>query len=184
MLPPRLAKGSSAELVSRSPPPTARGVGRDRCGSWADTNPRRTDPGARPQYSPTARSNVLNEIQHVCGSDAAPFEATDISYIAYVGKDDRLTGVITIQKRTKETLEDDIATGAILAFSSATASQATPHNALGGVRSAANTDRQDAKSLRLQQPIWASLSRSKLTIGTQRAGRRTWIIRDPKEGTI
>ncbi len=59
---------------------------------------------------------MLNEIQHVCGSDAAPFEVTDISYIAYVGKDDRLAGVITIQKRTKETLEDDIATGAILAF--------------------------------------------------------------------
>ncbi len=48
----------------------------------------------------------LNEIQCVCGSDTAPFEATDISYVAYVNKADRLEGIITIQKRTKERLED------------------------------------------------------------------------------
>jgi hypothetical protein len=30
----------------------------------------------------------------------------------------------------------------------------------------------------------AGLSRRKLTMGTQCAGRRTWIMRDPKEGTI
>jgi hypothetical protein len=31
---------------------------------------------------------------------------------------------------------------------------------------------------------WAGLSRRKVTMGTQKAGRRTWIMRDPKEGTI
>jgi hypothetical protein len=31
---------------------------------------------------------------------------------------------------------------------------------------------------------WAGLSRRKLTMGTQRAGRRTWIMRDPREGKI
>ncbi len=31
---------------------------------------------------------------------------------------------------------------------------------------------------------WAGLSRRKVTMGTQKAGQRTWIMRDPKEGTI
>jgi hypothetical protein len=60
--------------------------------------------------------NSLNEFQRVCGSDAAPFASTDVSYLAYVDKESRLAGIITIQKRTRETLEDDIAVDAILAF--------------------------------------------------------------------
>jgi hypothetical protein len=31
---------------------------------------------------------------------------------------------------------------------------------------------------------WAGMSRRKMNMGTQRADRRTWIMRDPKEGTI
>ena len=42
--------------------------------------------------------------------------ATDVSYIAYINKEGKLEGLITIQKRTKEVLEDDIAIGAMLAF--------------------------------------------------------------------
>jgi hypothetical protein len=50
---------------------------------------------------------VLNEIQHACGANNAPFTVTDVSYIAYVNKEDKLEGIITIQKRARETLEDD-----------------------------------------------------------------------------
>jgi hypothetical protein len=59
---------------------------------------------------------VLNRIQQVSGTDNAPFVVTDISYIAFVNKDNKLEGIITIQKRARETLEDDIAMGAMLAF--------------------------------------------------------------------
>ena len=33
---------------------------------------------------------VLNEIQQVCGVDNAPFVVTDVSYIAYVNKENKL----------------------------------------------------------------------------------------------
>ena len=59
---------------------------------------------------------VLNEIQQVCRVDNAPFVVTDVSYIAYVNKEDKLEGIITIQKRAREVLEDNIAIGAMLAF--------------------------------------------------------------------
>ena len=45
-----------------------------------------------------------------------PFAVTDVSYIAFVNKENKLEGIITIQKRARETLEDDIAIGAMLAF--------------------------------------------------------------------
>jgi hypothetical protein len=60
--------------------------------------------------------DVLNKIQQVSGVDNAPFVATDVSYIAYVNKESKLEGIIAIQKRTREALEDDIAIGAMLAF--------------------------------------------------------------------
>ena len=59
---------------------------------------------------------VLNKIQQVCGVENAPFVVTDVSYIAYVNKENKLEGIITIQKRAREALEDDIAIGAMLAF--------------------------------------------------------------------
>ena len=59
---------------------------------------------------------VLNKIQQVCGAENAPFEVTDIGYMAYINKENKLEGIITIQKRARETLEDDIAMGAMLAF--------------------------------------------------------------------
>jgi hypothetical protein len=59
---------------------------------------------------------VLDKIQQVCGTDNAPFAVTDVSYIASVNKKNKLEGIITIQKRARETLEDDIAMGAMLAF--------------------------------------------------------------------
>jgi hypothetical protein len=61
--------------------------------------------------------NLLNEIQRMCGSDTAQFASTDVSCLAYIDKEGRLAGIIaTIQKRTRETLEDHITMGAILAF--------------------------------------------------------------------
>ena len=51
---------------------------------------------------------VLNKIQQVCGTDNAPFLVTDVNYIAFVNTDNKLEGIITIQKRAKETLEDTL----------------------------------------------------------------------------
>jgi hypothetical protein len=53
---------------------------------------------------------VLNKIQQVCGAENAPFEATDIGYMAYINKENKLEGIITIQKRARETLEDEATT--------------------------------------------------------------------------
>ena len=63
---------------------------------------------------------VLNKIQQVCGADNALFEVTDVGYMAYINKENKLEGIITIQKRARETLEDDIAMGAMLAFQAIT----------------------------------------------------------------
>ena len=49
-------------------------------------------------------------------------------------KEDRLVGIFTIQKRTRETLEDDIAMGAILALCIGNAVQMKQRSASGGVR--------------------------------------------------
>jgi hypothetical protein len=59
---------------------------------------------------------VLKKIQQASGTDNTPLVTTDISYLAFVNKDNKLEGIITIQKRARETLEDDIAVGAMLAF--------------------------------------------------------------------
>jgi hypothetical protein len=59
---------------------------------------------------------VLKKIQQACGTDNAPFAVTDVSYIAFVNKENKLEGIISLQKRARETLEDDIAMGAMLAF--------------------------------------------------------------------
>jgi hypothetical protein len=93
-------------------------------------------------------------------------------------KEDKLAGIITIQKRTKETLEDDIDMGAILAFCIGNAVQSE----------AAQRFRRCQVSCEYGQTrcwvtavtaahAWAGLSRRKLTMGTQRADRRTWIMR-------
>jgi hypothetical protein len=49
-------------------------------------------------------------------------------------KEDRLVGIFTILKRTRETLEDDIAMGAILALCIGNAVQMKQRSASGGVR--------------------------------------------------
>jgi hypothetical protein len=59
---------------------------------------------------------VLNKIQQECGTDNVPFAVTDVSYIAFVNKDNKLEGIITIQKRARETIEDYIDMVAMLAL--------------------------------------------------------------------
>jgi hypothetical protein len=39
---------------------------------------------------------VLNKIQQASGTNNVPFVITDISYIAFVNKDNKLEGIITI----------------------------------------------------------------------------------------
>ena len=132
---------------------------------------------------------VLNKIQQVCGADNAPFEVTNVGYMAYINKENKLEGIITIQKRAKETLEDDIAMGAMLAFhiennvQSVTA-QSFKWCPVSGEYGLTSRLTQCGVTAITAAHTWAGLSRLKLIMGTQRAGRRTWIIRDPKEGTI
>lgn len=45
--------------------------------------------------------SILNEIQHACGANNTQFTVTEVSYIAYVNKEDKLEGIITIQKRAR-----------------------------------------------------------------------------------
>jgi hypothetical protein len=129
--------------------------------------------------------DVLNKIQQVSGVDNAPFVATDVSYIAYVNKESKLEGIIAIQKRTRETLEDDIAIGAMLAFHIGNDVQSETAQGFKWCPVSGEYGRTLCGVTAITAAYtWAGLSRRKVTIGTQRAGRRTWIMRDPKEGTI
>jgi hypothetical protein len=146
--------------------------------------PRQADAAvATRQQIRTQLVNLLNEIQRVCGSDAAPFASTDVSYLAYVDKEGRLAGIITIQKRTRETLEDDIAMGATLAFY---IGNAVPGEAAARFRwcpvSGEYGQTRCGVTAVTAAHTWAGLSRRKLTMGTRRSGRRTWIMRDQLQG--
>jgi hypothetical protein len=128
---------------------------------------------------------VLNKIQQVCGTDNAPFVVTDVSYIAFVNKDNKLEGIITIQKRAKETLEDDIAMGAMLAFHIGKDIQSETAQSFKWCPVSGEYGRTQCGVTAITAAhTWAGLSRRRLTMGTQHAGRRTWIMRDPREGTI
>jgi len=128
---------------------------------------------------------VLNKIQQVCGTDNAPFVVTDVSYIAFVNKDNKLEGIITIQKRARETLEDDIAMGAMLAFHIGNDVQSDTAQCFKWCPVSGEYGRTQCGVTAITAAYtWAGLSRRRLTMGTQRAGRRTWIMRDPREGTI
>ena len=128
---------------------------------------------------------VLNKIQQVCGAENAPFGVTDIGYMAYINKGNKLEGIITLQKRAKETLEDDIAMGAMLAFHIGNNVQSATAQSFKWcpVRGEYGQTQCGVTAITAAH-TWAGLSRRKMVIGTQRAGKRTWIIRDPKEGTI
>ena len=128
---------------------------------------------------------VLNKIQQVSGVDNAPFVATDVSYIAYINKAGKLEGLITIQKRTKEALEDDIAIGAMLAFHIGNDVQSETAQGFKWCPVSGEYGRTQCGVTAITAAhTWAGLSRRKVTMGTQKAERRTWIMRDPKEGTI
>ena len=128
---------------------------------------------------------ILNKIQQVSGVDNAPFVATDVSYIAYVNKEGKLEGLITIQKRTKEALEDDIAIGVMLAFHIGNEVQSETAQGFKWCPVSGEYGRTQCGVTGITAAhTWAGLSRRKVTMGTQKAGRRVWIIRDPKEGTI
>ena len=77
---------------------------------------------------------VLNEIQHVCGTDTTPFEVTDVSYAAHVNKENKLEGLITIQKRMRKTLEDDKPRVPCWLFTWAMTLKVKQRDASGGVR--------------------------------------------------
>jgi hypothetical protein len=129
--------------------------------------------------------DVLNKIQQVSGVDNAPFVATDVSYIAYVNKESKLEGIIAIQKRTREALEDDIAIGAMLAFHIGNDVQSETAQGFKWCPVSGEYGRTLCGVTAITAAYtWAGLSRRKVTMGTQKAGRRTWIMRDPKEGTI
>jgi len=120
---------------------------------------------------------VLNNIQQVCGADHAMFEVTDVGYMAYINKEHKLEGIITIQKRARETLEDDIAMGVILAFHIGNNVQsATAQSFKWCPVSGEYGQTQCGVTAITAAHTWAGLSRRKVVIGTQRAGRRTWII--------
>jgi hypothetical protein len=128
---------------------------------------------------------VLNKIQEVCGTDNAPFAVTDDRYIAFVNKENKLEGIITIQKRARETLEDNIAVGAMLAFHICNDVQSETAQSFRWCPVSGEYGRTQCPVTAITAAYtWAGLSRRKLTMGTQRAGRRTWIMRDPREGTI
>jgi len=128
---------------------------------------------------------VLNKIQQVSGVDNAPFVATDVSYIAYINKAGKLEGLITIQKRAREALEDDIAIGAMLAFHIGNDVQSETAQGFKWCPVTGEYGRTQCGVTAITAAhTWAGLSRRKVTMGTQKAGRRTWIMRDPKEGTI
>jgi hypothetical protein len=111
--------------------------------------------------------------------------ATDVSYIAYINKAGKLEGLITIQKRTKEALEDDIAIGVMLAFHIGNDVQSETAQGFKWCPVSGEYGRTQCGVTAITAAhTWAGLSRRKVTMGTQKAGRRTWIMRDPKEGTI
>jgi hypothetical protein len=126
---------------------------------------------------------VLNEIRRTCGSDTAPFAPADINYIAHVNS--KLEGIITLQKRTRETFEDDIVVGAILAFC---IGNSVPTETAGRFRwcpvSGEYGQTRCGVTAVTAAHTWAGLSRRQLIMGTQRAGRRTWVMKDPRESTI
>ena len=128
---------------------------------------------------------VLTKIQQVCGAENAPFEVTDIGYMAYINKENKLEGIITIQKRARETLEDDIVMGAMLALHIGNNVQSVTAQSFKWCPvSGEYGQTQCGVTAITAAHTWAGLSRRKMVMGTQRAGKRTWIIRDPKEGTI
>ncbi len=111
---------------------------------------------------------VLNKIQQVCGTDNAPFAVTDVSYIAFVNKDNKLEGIITIQKRARETLEDDIAMGAMLAFHIGNDVQSETAQSFKWCPVCGEYGRTQCGVTAITAAYrWAGLSRRKLTMGTQ-----------------
>ena len=115
---------------------------------------------------------ILNKIQQVSGVDNALFVATDVSYIAYVNKEGKLEGLITIQKRTKEVLEDDIAIGVMLAFHIGNDVQSETAQGFKWCPVSGEYGRTQCGVTGITAAhTWAGLSRRKVTMGTQKAGR-------------
>jgi hypothetical protein len=121
--------------------------------------------------------DVLNKIQQVCEAENDPFKVTDIGYMAYINKENKLEGIITIQKRARETLEDDIAMGAMLAFHIGNNVQSvTAHSFKWCPVSGEYGQTQCGVTAITAAHPRAGRSRRKMVMGTQRAGKRTWII--------
>lgn len=59
---------------------------------------------------------MLNEIQVVCRLENKPFEDSDVYYAAMTDAKGRADGLIALQKRDKNLLEDDVLVGAVLGF--------------------------------------------------------------------
>ena len=60
--------------------------------------------------------NLLNNIQTACGICNKEFTDADVSYAAFTNRQGSREGMITIQKRDPELLDDDILVGAVLGF--------------------------------------------------------------------
>ena len=101
-----------------------------------------------------------------------------------VGKGLRAAAIRALETKTGPP-EDDIAIGAMLAFHIGNDVQSETAQGFKWCPVSGEYGRTQCGVTAITAAhTWAGLSRRKVTMGTQKAGRRTWIMRDPKEGTI
>ena len=129
--------------------------------------------------------NLLNNIQTACGICNKEFTDADVGYAAFTNRQGSREGMITIQKRDPKLLDDDILVGAVLGFHVGNEVQNLttrkykwcPISGRLGETVCGIRNMTAAHS-------WGGCTRRQLRMGTQRAGERTWRIRDSKEGTV
>jgi len=117
---------------------------------------------------------MLNEIQVVCHLENKPFQDSDVCYAAMTNARDRADGLIALQKRDKNLLEDDTLVGTVLGFyiSNEVSTPTLCRHKWCPISGRVGETACVISSITAAH-TWGGLMRRQLRMGTQRAGENT-----------
>ena len=128
---------------------------------------------------------MVNEIQKVCRLSDEEFKVTEVCYAAFTNSEGNREGMVALQKRRRDLLENDLLVGAILGFYMGNDIQnlTTKRHKWCPILGRLGNTACGISSITAAY-TWGGLTRRQLTMGTRKAGASTWLVKDAKESTV
>ena len=128
---------------------------------------------------------MVNEIQRVCRLSDEEFGVTEVCYAAFTNSEGVRQGMVALQKRRRDLLENDILVGAILGFYMGNDIQ---NLTTKGYKWCPILGRLGKTACGISSitaaHTWGGRTRRQLVMGTRKAGASTWLMKDAKESTV